>query len=458
MASLLAVVALLAAGCGSNDDSGSQSGALDAPGADALDKAAGVTKITFWHGMKGANGAAVDKLVKAFNAEHSGKIEVTAVYQGDYDDTITKYKTSVQQGNMPSVVQIYDIGSRFMIDSKQTVPVQKFADKDGYTLDSIEPNIANYYSIDGQLNSMPFNTSMPLLYINKEAFTKAGLDPSKPPTTLAEIMTDAQKIKSTPGETVQYGFGATLYGWFFEQWAASANETICDNNNGRTGRVGKVNLATPANIQLLRWWQQMVSQGLAEKLDSNTDSGDNAFSSGTVAIGLESTGSLGSFTKGAAQAKSPFTVGTGFYPKINANDTGGPIIGGASLWVVNKDAAHERAAWELVKFLASKTSQVTWHTSTGYFPISKAALTDPTDQTWVQSKPQFQTAITQLSNTKLDYATQGCSVGVMPDVRKDVENAMQAAVLQNQDAKTALTNAENTADKQIADYNSKLGG
>ena len=67
---------------------------------------------------------------------------------------------------------------------------------------------------------MPFNTSMPLLYINKEAFEKAGLDPSKPPTTLDEIMTDAQKIKSTPGETVQYGFGATLYGWYVEQWNA----------------------------------------------------------------------------------------------------------------------------------------------------------------------------------------------------------------------------------------------
>jgi len=203
--SLLAVLALVAAGCGgdsSNDDSGS--GALDAPDASALDKASGVTKVTFWHGMKGANGAAVDKLVKAFNAANSGKIEVTAVYQGDYDDTITKYKTSVQQGNTPSVVQIYDIGSRFMIDSKQTVPVQKFADKDGYTLDSIEPNIANYYSIDSQLNSMPFNTSMPLLYINKEAFVKAGLDPDKPPSNLDEIMTAAKKLTiKQGGKTVQ---------------------------------------------------------------------------------------------------------------------------------------------------------------------------------------------------------------------------------------------------------------
>jgi len=197
--SLLAVLALVATGCGSSkDSSSSSSGGQEAPAADALDKASGVTKVTFWHGMKGANGEAVDKLVKAFNAANSGKIEVTAVYQGDYDEKITKYKTSVQQGSTPSVVQIYDIGSRFMIDSKQTVPTQSFADKDGYTLDSIEPNIANYYSIDGKLNSMPFNTSMPLLYINKEAFVKAGLDPLKPPTTLDEIMAAAKKLTIKP--------------------------------------------------------------------------------------------------------------------------------------------------------------------------------------------------------------------------------------------------------------------
>jgi sn-glycerol 3-phosphate transport system substrate-binding protein len=46
----------------------------------------------------------------------------------------------------------------------------------------------------------------------------------------------------------------------------------------------------------------------------------------------------------------------------------------------------------------------------------------------------------------------------MPDVRKDVENALQAAVLQGQDAKQSLTNAEDTANKQITDYNTKLGG
>ena len=388
--SLLAVLALVTAGCGGSSGSGndSGSGAQDAPDASALDKASGVTKITFWHGMKGANGAAVDKLVKAFNAANSGKIEVTAVYQGDYDDTITKYKTSVQQGNTPSVVQIYDIGSRFMIDSKQTVPVQKFADKDGYSLDSIEPNIANYYSIDGKLNSMPFNTSMPLLYINKEAFVKAGLDPDKPPTNLDEIMAAAKKLTiKQGGKTVQYGFNAAIYGWFIEQLIAQSGSTYCDNDNGRKDLATKVNFDGEQGVKVATWYQQMVKQGLMPNTGKKTDDAQAVFKSGTSAMHLESTGALRGYLDAA---KGKFTVLTAPFPHLTASDSGGPIIGGASLWIdgPGHSDAEKRAAWEFVKFAASPQQQALWHTGTGYFPINKKALDEPEDKAWVAQYPQ----------------------------------------------------------------------
>lgn len=429
-----------------------------APGEDVLN-GKGEVDLTFWHAMSGTNGQALQKLVDQFNTEHQGKIKVSLNYKGQYDTALAAYKNAAPE-QRPDLMQMYDIGTRYMIDSKTITPMQSFIDKDKFDTSDIQPNIAGYYTVDNKLYTMPFNTSMPLLYINKEAFEKAGLDPAKPPTNLDELTTAAQKIKDTPGETVQFPFGASLYGWFAEQWSAISGQTICDAENGRTGRPAKATLNTPSNVKVLQWWQQMVNQGLAEKLDSNTDNGDNAFSSGTVGMALESTGSLKSFTAASAKAKDPFTVATGFFPKVNASDTGGPIIGGASLSIMGqgKDAAHQRAAWDLVKFLASKQSQVTWHTSTGYFPISKSALTDPADQQWVAQKPQFATAIAQLQGTKLNHATQGCSVGVMPDIRKDVENALQAAVLQGQDPVQALTAAETAADKQIADYNAKLGG
>jgi sn-glycerol 3-phosphate transport system substrate-binding protein len=447
------------AGCSSaasSGGSGAGSGSTAAPGADAL-KGKGEVDITLWHAMGGTNGETLQKLVKQFNQQNKGKIKVTLNYKGTYDSALAAYKNSSQK-QRPDLIQMYDVGTRYMIDSKTIIPMQSFIDKDHFDVSDLQPNIAGYYTVDKKLYSMPFNTSMPLLYINKQAFQKAGLDPNKPPTTLAEIMADAKKIKATSGETVKYGFGATLYGWFVEQWDALANQTICNADNGRSGRATKANIDTPTNEKLVEWWQQMVKQGLAEKLDSNTDNGDSAFSSGTVAIALESTGSLGDFTKAAASAKNPFTVGTGFYPKIDASDAGGPIIGGGSLWAVDSgNPARERAAWELSKFLVDKQSQVTWHTSTGYFPISRSALDDPADKAWVAKSPQFETAVTQLGQTKVTPATQGCSIGEMPDVRKDVESGLQAAILQGVDAKKALTDAQNTADKSIAAYDAKIG-
>ncbi|MFF1823358.1 ABC transporter substrate-binding protein [Kribbella sp. NPDC058245] len=450
--SILAVLALVAAGCGGSDSSGDSAGSVDAPDASALDSATGVTKVTFWHGMKGANGAAIDKLVAAFNAANKGKIEVTAVYQGDYDETITKYKTSVQQGNTPSVVQIYDIGSRFMIDSKQTVAIQKFADKDGYTLDSIEPNIANYYSIDGKLNSMPFNTSMPLLYINKEAFVKAGLDPAKPPTNLDEIMAAAKKLTvKQGGKTVQYGFNAAIYGWFLEQLIAQSGTTYCDNENGRKDLASKVDFDGEQGVKVATWYQEMVKQGLMPNTGKKTDDAQAVFKSGTSAMHLESTGSLRGYLDAA---KGKFTVMTAPFPHLTASDTGGPIIGGASLWVdgPGHSDAEKRASWEFVKFASSPEQQALWHTGTGYFPINSKALDLPADKAWVAQYPQFTTAITQLHTTKPTNASSGCILGVMPQARKAAEDGLEKAVL-GTDPATAMKAAADSIKPQIDTYN-----
>ena len=46
-----------------------------------------------------------------------------------------------------------------------------------YDMSGLEENIANYYSLDGKFYSMPFNSSTPVMYYNKDAFKAAGLDP-----------------------------------------------------------------------------------------------------------------------------------------------------------------------------------------------------------------------------------------------------------------------------------------
>ncbi len=454
----LAVIAALAtvgalAACGDDSGSGS-SGTNDAPGKDALSKANGVVNVEFWHGMKGANGDAVNALVTAFNDQHKGKIKVTASYQGDYDTTIAKYKAAVQQKHTPELVQIYDIGSRFMIDSKQTVPMYKFIDRDKWDDSVIEPNIANYYSIDGNLQSMPFNSSMPLLYINKEAFVKAGLDPTKPPTTLDEIAAAAKRltIRDSGGKVKQYGFGAAIYGWFLEQMLAQAGQEYCDKGNGRKDLASKVQFDSEQGIKIAQWWTDLVKAGYAANTGRKTDDAQAAFKSGTIAMHLESTGSLRGYTEAA---KGKFTVMTAPFPKFDSSSSGGPIIGGASLWIdaVGHTDAEKRASWEFASFAASAAQQAAWHVGTGYFPINKNALDEDTDKKWVAEFPQFQTAIDQLHSTKPSTASAGCILGVMPQARQAAENGLEKAITGGAAPDAAMKEAAKAIQPQIDNYN-----
>lgn len=453
----LTALVLTASACGSSGSNGG--GGTTAPGADALQKAKGVTTITFWHAMKATNADALNAMVAAFNKKYEGKIKVNAVFQGEYDDVITKYKASVQQKKTPDLVQVYDIGTRFMVDSKQTVAIGDFAKKDGYDLGGLGPNIANYYTIDGTLRSMPLNSSLPLLYINADAFKKAGLDPAKPPQTLDEIAAAAKKltIKDASGQVKQYGFGAAIYGWFLEQLIAQQGEPYCDQGNGRQGLATKVNFGGATGVRVAKWWTDMVAGGWATNTGRKTDDAQAAFKSGTVAMNLESTGALKGYLEAA---KGKFTLATAPFPKVDASGSGGPVIGGASLWISGPGHtdAQKRAAWEFAKFATSAEQQAIWHISTGYFPVTTKALDLPADKAWVAKYPQFSTAVNVLRAEQPSTATAGCALGTMPQSRKASEDGLEKAILKQAPAEQAMADAASSMDQVMKQYNSSVKG
>src|SRR5205814_8347294 len=84
-------------------------------------------KIVFWHAMGGVNGEAVNRIVDGFNKSQN-KTQVEAVFQGTYDDALAKLKTALASNSAPALIQVYDIGQRFMIDSGEIVPMQDFVD------------------------------------------------------------------------------------------------------------------------------------------------------------------------------------------------------------------------------------------------------------------------------------------------------------------------------------------
>ncbi|MDD3339694.1 MAG: ABC transporter substrate-binding protein [Lachnospiraceae bacterium] len=404
------------------------------------------TEITFWHSMGGVNGSAIDTLVAKFNEENQYGIKVNAQYQGEYDDSLNKLK-SAQIGNMGAdLVQVYDIGTRFMMDSGWIVPMQDMIDGDKYDVSGIEPNLAAYYTVNNEMYSMPFNSSTPLMYYNKDMFTKAGI--TEIPDSLEAIGKVGQQLveKGGAGEAISLG----IYGWFFEQLICKQGLQYANNGNGRESAATAVAFdENGAAKNILTAWKDLYDAGLAPNVGKGGDSGLADFSAGKSAITLGSTASLKQILQ---DVNGKFEVGTAYFPKVSSSDEGGVSIGGASLWALNNnDPKKLRATWEFVKFLISAESQAYWNAQTGYFPVTTAAHDEQVFKDNIAEYPQFQTAIDQLHDSAPEYT--GALLSVFPEARATVESEIESLLNGNEDVDAAVKSMADAINKSVTDYN-----
>ncbi len=403
------------------------------------------TTITFWHAMGGVNGEAINTLVEKFNEENEYGITVVAEYQGAYDDEINKLK-SAQLGDMGvDLVQIYDIGTRFMIDSGWIVPMQELIDASGFDSSVIEPNIAAYYTVDGTLYSMPFNSSTPILYYNKDMFEAAGIDTV--PTTFEEISEAGDKLtESGVDEVISIG----IYGWFFEQFVCKQGENYVNNGNGRESYATAVEFdSNGAGLNVLTAWKDLYDKGYAPNVGRSDDNGIADFSAGKSAMTLGSTASLKQILQ---DVDGKFEVGTAYFPSVTSDTEGGVSIGGGSLWALNNnDDVKKAATWKFIEFLVSAESQAYWNAQTGYFPVTTEAANEQVYKDNMEEYPQFQTAIDQLHDSAPEYA--GALLSVFPEARSIVETEIENMLNNGTSPEDTVAAMAEQINSSITDYN-----
>ncbi|MDR3595387.1 ABC transporter substrate-binding protein [Clostridium sp.] len=429
----------LLAGCGSTKAS------------TASAKSDGKTELVFWHSMGGAGGDAINEMVDKFNKENKDNIHVTAQYQGEYDDAINKIKSSKDKNSYPDVMQVYDIGTRWMIDSKIATPMQNFIDDDKYDTSSLEPNLLAYYTVDKKLYSMPFNSSTPILYYNKTAFKAAGLDPEKAPQDFDEIKQYSEKLTKKDGSNVtEYGISLPIYAWLFEEFMAKQLKPYVNNGNGRDAAATSVDFkSNGGGLNILNSWKSLYDQGLLGNYGRKTQDTEQAFIAGKADMFIESTASLKTVLDGV---NGKFEVGTAYLPKINKDDKGGVSIGGASMWILDKgDQAKQKATFEFIKFMIEPEQQVYWNEKTGYFPVTTKAYDLQEMKDHLQKTPQFKTAIDQLHSSPVE--SRGALLGVFTEARQIVETNIEAMIQGKSTPEQALDASEKSINTSIEKYN-----
>jgi sn-glycerol 3-phosphate transport system substrate-binding protein len=192
------------------------------------------TEIHFWHAMGGQLGETVNELVRQFN-QTQAEYEVKPLNKGTYPEVLTSAIAAYRQKNPPHIVQVFEVGTQTMLLSGAVVPVWELMKQQEIAVnwdDFIGP-VTGYYSKDGRLYSMPFNSSSPILYYNRDAFKKAGLS-DRPPATWKEVEAASKKILAAGA--AKCGFTTSWPSWtMLENTFAWHNQPFATNDNGYKG-------------------------------------------------------------------------------------------------------------------------------------------------------------------------------------------------------------------------------
>ncbi|WP_233851468.1 sn-glycerol-3-phosphate ABC transporter substrate-binding protein UgpB [Paraburkholderia sp. HD33-4] len=382
------------------------------------------TEIQFWHAMEAALGERLNDIANDFNKSQSD-YKIVPVFKGTYDQTLAAGIAAYRSGNAPAILQVYEVGTATMMQAKKAiVPVTEVFKDAGVPLDqkAFVPTIASYYSDSktGELISMPFNSSTPVLYYNKDAFKKAGLDPNQPPKTWAELHVDAQKLKASG---MSCGYSSGWQSWIqLENYSAWHAAPFASRNNGFDGMDAQLEFNKPLQVAHIQFLQSMVKDGTFTYV-GRKDEAMSKFYSGDCGIITNSSGSLATIKKYAK-----FTFGTGMMP-YDDSVKGAPqnaIIGGASLWVLSgKDPAVYKGVAKFLAYLATPPVAAKWHQDTGYLPITTAAYDLTRQQGFYEKNPGTETAIRQMLNKPPLPFTKGLRLGNMPQIRTVIDEELE---------------------------------
>ena len=406
------------------------------------------TDIVWWHAMQGVLGERVGEIAAKFNASQKD-YEVKAVFKGSYPETLTAAIAAYRAKQSPHVVQVFEAGTQTMLSSGAVYPVHQLMKDNGIAIDwnDLIGPVKSYYSSGGNLASMAFNSSTPILYYNKNQFRGAGLDDRNPPKTWPEIEAAARRLRNAG---VPCGFTTHWPSWVnVENFSALHNQPIATQSNGLGGINAELTINNPLLVRhigaLSNWQKTRIFDYGGRGI-----SAEPKFQKAECGIFLGS-----SATNADIRANSRFEVGYGmlpYWPDV-ADAPQNSIIGGATLWVLNNRPTSEyKGVAKFFAFLSRPEVQATWHQNTGYLPVTRAAYDLSKAKGFYDRNPGAEISIQQITLKPPTENSKGLRLGSFVLIRDIIEGELEEAFSGRKTAKDALDAATKRGNELLRQF------
>ncbi len=391
------------------------------------------TEIQWWHAMGGTNGERVDKIAADFNASQSD-YKVVPSYKGNYTETMTAAVAAFRAKEHPHLVQVFEVGTATMMAAEGAIyPIEQLMNDAGESFDKSDflPAVISYYQTpEGELLSMPFNSSTPVLWYNADALEAAGVEP---PKTWDEVNTAAKALVDNGMECgISFGWQSWV---MIENYSAWHDIGLGTKENGFAGFDTEF---TFNNEQVAARLDDVAAMSKDNLFKYGGRRGDSLpmFTNGECGMWMNSSAYYGSI-----KSQAEFNFGQTMLP-LDTSVADAPqnsIIGGATLWAL---AGHEdeeyKGVAKFMTYLSSPEVQAWWHQETGYVPITTAAYELSKSQGFYDSNPGTDTAIKQLSLNTPTPNSRGLRFGNFVQVRDVINEEMEALWAGDKTAKEAL--------------------
>lgn len=374
----------------------------------------------------------IEKIIDDYNKSQD-KVFVKHTFL-PWGDIWTKNLASVAAGN-PADVIINDINTVSQrAENKQVEDLSKYVD-DSFK-QQFYPHLWETVEYEGKAFAVPFNTDTRLLFYNKKAFKEAGLDPSKPPSTWAELEEYAKKLDVKKGDNYER-IG------FYPLWGSAGASSWMMNADSGKGFIdnGKLAINTPKKVEALEWilgWKERLGENTVQAFQAEFGSEQaNPFIAEKVAMWVD----VGTFYTQLRDYGQDIEFGVAPIPAYQEG-TGNWAEGGGFVAEIPKGAKNPKEAMDFIKYLTGVDAQKYWAVKNYDNVANKEAAEATVNELQGSDKTVYEATVNNLEQTKMfpvpvEY----------PDYHSRINPQIDNAMLGKISPEKALEKAENDVEK-----------